>query len=681
MTSPPLSDPFAWVGSTLGGKYRVESVVGEGGFGVVYRAQHLGLGEPVAVKCLKIPPALPPEERERFHQSFLDEGRLLRKLSRATASVVQALDVGAETAPSGAWTPYLVLEWLRGETLEEYMKRHAREGKAGMPLAEAARIMEPAALAMATAHGMGVVHRDLKPANLFLAEVGGASTLKVLDFGIAKVIADNATITRALESTGAIPSMFTPHYGAPEQFNRRFGATGPWTDVYALALLLVELASGKQALEGDDVTQLYIATTDLAVRPTPRARGVHTSDAVERVFQKALAIEPRGRFTSARGFWDALTEAIAAPIENAAADLPPTIPTSAGGPRTTSPQNSSPQNSSPQNSSPQNSSPQYSSPQSSSQQSSSPQIATSSSAPRTRKPLLAGAAALAVGALLAAGIVAAQRYRAPQKAPAVMRFAPEMGDVERPVVPEDMVLVPAGRFVMGHAKEGKTERPPHTVTISKPFFMDRVEVTAGDYARCVAAGKCTPTSVHGRKVNNSEVAKLGAHCTAADPGHTRHPINCVDQGQAAAHCAFVGKRLPTEAEWEYAARGTDERLYPWGNEAPTCEVGNFARAAREGCVGRPKGTIEVGSFPGAKSAFGALDMAGNVWEWVADGWDPSAYARGDRKDPLAPQAENGVLRGGSWDFSPSVAKTTFRLAYERTSGHVSTGFRCAKTAE
>ncbi|UQA55177.1 bifunctional serine/threonine-protein kinase/formylglycine-generating enzyme family protein [Polyangium aurulentum] len=651
MTSPPLVDPFAWVGQTLGGKYRVDAVLGEGGFGVVYRAQHLGLGEPIAIKCLKIPPGLPPEERERFHQSFLDEGRLLRKLSRATASVVQALDVGAETAPSGVWTPYLVLEWLRGETLEELMERRAREGKAGMPLAEAARIMEPAALAMATAHGMGVVHRDLKPANLFLAEVGGTRTLKVLDFGIAKVIADNASITRALESTGATPSMFTPHYGAPEQFNRRFGATGPWTDVYALALLLVELASGKQALEGDDATQLYIATTDVAVRPTPRARGVRTSDAVERVFQKALAIEPRGRFTSARGFWDALTEALAAPVENAAAELPPTIPTDAGGPRTTSPQGSS------------------------------PQIATSSSAPRTRKPLLAGVAAVAVGALLAAGIVAAQRYRAPQKAPAVMRFAPELGGLEVPAAPEDMVLVPAGRFVMGHAKEGKTERPPHTVTISKPFFMDRVEVTAGDYARCVAAGKCTPTGVHGKKVDENEVAKFGAHCTGANPERARHPINCVDQGQAAAYCAFVGKRLPTEAEWEYAARGTDERLYPWGNEAPTCEMGNFARAPREGCAGRPKGTIEVGSFPGAKSASGVLDMAGNVWEWVADGWDPSAYARGDRKDPLAPQADNGVLRGGSWDFSPSVAKTTFRLAYERTSGHVSTGFRCAKTAE
>src|SRR5690242_18366670 len=101
------SDPFGWVGQTIDGKFRVEEVVGEGGFGVVYRAQHLGLGEPVAVKCLKIPGSLPASDRERFHQSFLEEGRILRRLSRLTAAVVQALDVGAAVAPNGAWTPYL----------------------------------------------------------------------------------------------------------------------------------------------------------------------------------------------------------------------------------------------------------------------------------------------------------------------------------------------------------------------------------------------------------------------------------------------------------------------------------------------------------------------------------------------------------------------------------------------
>jgi formylglycine-generating enzyme required for sulfatase activity/serine/threonine protein kinase len=636
-------DPFGWVGSTIEGKYRVEALIGEGGFGVVYRAQHLGLGEPVAVKCLKIPATMPPEDRERFHKSFLDEGRVLRKLSRATPAVVQALDVGATASPSGAWTPYLVLEWLRGETLEDDLVRRAKEGRARMALADAIRMLEPAARALAVAHETGIAHRDVKPANLFLADVGGAISLKVLDFGIAKVIADNATVTRAMEATGAAPSMFTPHYGAPEQFNRRFGATGPWTDVFALSLVLVELVSGKAALEGDDVTQLYIAATDPAERPTPRARGVPTTKAVEEVFQRALAIEPKARYRSAGAFWDALREALEKPgEEEMGAHLPPTSPT----PLAT-------------------------------------EVPKTGARPGVARRILPAVLAVFTIASVAFAVVTAARKKPPAlQVPTVMRFGPELDQVDVPAGPGDMVLVPAGHFIMGSAKEGKTEGPPHTVTISKPFYIDRTEVRAGDYARCVAAGKCTPSGVHGKKVDEAEAQKYAPYCNGADPARQDHPINCVDQAQAAAYCAFVGKRLPTEAEWEYAARGTDERLYPWGNAAPTCETGNFARTREDGCAGRGRGTLAVGSFPSQPSAFGVLDMAGNVWEWVADGWDPTAYKHGDQKDPAVPAGgENGVLRGGSWDFAPSVAKVTYRLAFDRTMGHVSTGLRCARTAD
>ena len=649
---PPaaLADPFAWVGQTIDGKFRVEAVVGEGGFGVVYRATHLGLGEPVAVKCLKIPSALAPDERERFHQSFLEEGRLLRKLSRATPAVVQALDVGAAVAPSGVWAPYLVLEWLHGETLEAFLARRREEKKGGVPLDEAFLLLEPAALALAAAHDEGIAHRDVKPANLFLSD-GGTPATKVLDFGIAKVIADNASITRAMEQTGQTPSMFTPFYGAPEQFNRRFGATGPWTDVYALALVLVELCSGKSALVGDDVTQLYIATTDPSLRPTPRAHGVRTSHAVDAVFEKALAIEPRGRYTSARAFWDALREALPAPIEPDAPGVtsPPTMTgESVRDPQTTS-----------------------------------PQIAEGHTArpASSRRTLFAAIGAFTFVALaLAASVVLKQRGEI-ESVPAIVRMGPEFGGVELlPISPPEMVLVPAGTFTMGHTKEGKTERPPHTVTITRPFYLDRTEVTAETYKRCVAAEKCTRSSVHGPRVDEAEATKFAPYCTEPDPAKSLHPINCIDQGQAAKLCAFLGKRLPTEAEWEYAARGKDERLYPWGEEPVACTMGNFARTAGQ-CQGREKGPMPVGSFPDRGSPFGALDMAGNVWEWVADGFEPSAYTKTERKDPLVTTGAKGVLRGGSWDFASSAAKATTRYAFDRASGHVSTGVRCAKTAD
>ena len=648
------SDPFAWVGQTIDGKFRVEEVVGEGGFGVVYRAHHLGLGIPVAVKCLKIPGSLPAADRERFHQSFLEEGRILRRLSRLTAAVVQALDVGAAVAPNGGWTPYLVLEWLRGDSLEDYLAKRKKDGTGKMPLAEAIELLEPAALAVASAHDEGIAHRDIKPANFFTTDVDGIPTMKVLDFGIAKVIADNASITRAFEQTGQAPSMFTPYYGAPEQFNRRFGATGPWTDVYALALVLVEMVTGQSALDGDDATQLYIASTDVSIRPTPRNRGVPTSAAIEAVFQKALSVEPRTRYTSARAFWNELREALPEPVEDLPgghdAPLPPTIVSSDKSTRTTAAHIKS-------------------------------QRLSSSSGSSSRRSLIAILGSLGIiGAFV--GVSLYIRNRA-QTAPVntVNRIGVDsMPVINIPKPPEEMVLVPAGSFTMGHVNAGETEKPPHTVIITKAFYIDRTEVTTADYNKCVSAGKCIPSGIHGPNETEAVIAKLSSLCTGKDAASERKPINCIDFSQAEKYCAFVGKRLPTEAEWEYAARGSDERVYPWGNTKPTCTMGSFARNAGE-CAGRGKGVVEVGSYPQYPSPFGALDMAGNVWEWVADAFDPKAYTQESRQDPFVNKpAEKGILRGGSWDFDSSVAKTTFRLKFDRHTAQVGTGVRCAKHA-
>lgn len=303
------ADPFGWVGATADGKYRIEELVGEGGFGVVYRAGHLGFGEKVAFKCLRVPDDFKGEDKERFFDSFLAEGKLQHRLSRMTAGIVQALDVGAATSPNGTWTPYLVLEWLEGRTLEKDMDERHRLGMRGRPLHEAITLLDPVARALDLAHEQGVAHRDVKPANLFLAEIGGRQTIKVLDFGIAKVITDNASVSRAFEATGRTLQAFTAHYGAPEQFARRFGATGPWTDVFALALVLIELVSGKRALEGDDAAELFVSAADAQHRPTLRARGVDAGDAVEEVLKMALAVVPRDRYHTMGEFWTALLEA------------------------------------------------------------------------------------------------------------------------------------------------------------------------------------------------------------------------------------------------------------------------------------------------------------------------------------------------------------------------------------
>src|SRR6185437_14323900 len=186
-----IPDPFQLCGTTIDGKYRVASVVGDGGFGVVYRAVHAGFGELIAVKCLKLPHALDQDQRAGFLEQLREEGRLLHRLSKATPGIVQALDVGALTTPLGVWVPYLVLEWLEGETLADHLAGRLDAGLGPYPLEEAVRLLEPAARALAVAHAMKVAHRDVKPQNLFVTHIGdddGAVTLKVLDFGIAKVL-------------------------------------------------------------------------------------------------------------------------------------------------------------------------------------------------------------------------------------------------------------------------------------------------------------------------------------------------------------------------------------------------------------------------------------------------------------------------------------------------------------
>ncbi len=298
-------DPFGWVGATLDEKYRIDELIGEGGFSVVYRAHHLGFSEHVAVKFLRVPETLEGKQRARFFESFMEEGRLFHRLSRATTSIVQALDVGAADSPNGLWTPYLVLEWLEGKSLEHDLEERAKASLGGRPLSEAIELLDPVARALRLAHDQGIAHRDVKPANLFLTDVGGQTTMKVLDFGIAKVLDEAKGTSNVFESTGNHLQAFTAPYGAPEQFSRRYGATGPWTDVFALALVFIEVVSGKRALEGTDVAELFVASADPNYRPTLKALGYPDApEALDEVLLRALAIDPKARQRSVRDFWN-----------------------------------------------------------------------------------------------------------------------------------------------------------------------------------------------------------------------------------------------------------------------------------------------------------------------------------------------------------------------------------------
>jgi len=296
-------DPYGLVGTVLEKRYRIEAVVGEGGFGVVYRATHVGFGAPVAIKALKIPHGLSRQDKEKFLESFNTEGQLLFELGKLHAGFRQVTDVGTAEW-QGRIVPYLVQEWLDGHDLSVDLQHRREQGLGGRALPLVVNLLDPVARALAVAHGRKVAHRDVKPANIFLAERDGAVVTKLLDLGVAKIM--SATGSAAFrDPTKPGLAAFTMDYAAPEQWMRKYGATGPWTDVYALALICVELLTDRRPLEGDDYAQLLGATLDPS-RPTPRNRGAAVPEAVDRLFLEALAIDPKARPKDAGEFWNEL---------------------------------------------------------------------------------------------------------------------------------------------------------------------------------------------------------------------------------------------------------------------------------------------------------------------------------------------------------------------------------------
>jgi serine/threonine protein kinase len=308
MLSP---DPFGLVGTTIGGRYAVEAVVAEGGFSIVYRARHTLWNRPVAIKAIRGFEALETDSREKLLRAFVQEGAILAELSERTTAIVQARDAATLYTAAGDWVPYLVLEWLEGETLEAVLWRERQRGATPRTLEEAVQLLQPIAHALALAHAKGICHRDLKPGNvILLGEPRDAScTAKLLDFGVASFFSDaRRTLSGRRRSMAACG--FTPLYAAPEQFSEAFGITGPWTDVFALALLVVELVSGREAMGQGTTEQLLRVAVDPSRRPTPRTLGVTVPDAVEEVLARALAIYPAERWQTAGSFWGALVESV-----------------------------------------------------------------------------------------------------------------------------------------------------------------------------------------------------------------------------------------------------------------------------------------------------------------------------------------------------------------------------------
>jgi eukaryotic-like serine/threonine-protein kinase len=606
--------------SLLHGKYIIHALLGRGGFGFVYLADDTLLHEPVALKEL-IPALVGDEEILR---RFLAEARATMRLTHVR--IVRTHDVFAERG-----NYYIVMEYMAGGSLEARLK----EGGA-LPVEEAVRVAAEVCDGLAHAHAEGVVHCDLKPANVLFDGRGHAN---VADFGIAHVPSE--MLSRSWHTQGGFMAGTLP-YMSPEQADGV--RDDPRLDVYAAGAVLYRMLSGCPYLAfearetpGAQARNVGRIQTEAPVPPSTYNRAVPPW--LDAVVLKALAKRRAERYGSAAELREALLRRRA-----------PRAPTSPAGPLAAKTVLISPR--------------------------SGPALPVSRPTQRALPswfwPGVGGALALfalvvAVTAWLSGRgndrmPIAPSQTTVPGRALLPTPTPePALGIGSTTVSERDgmtLVYVPAGEFLMGSTdadtETASDEKPQHAVTL-EAFWIDRTEVTADQYRACVTSGKCGEP-----------------RCAGAGKGN--HPVVCVSWQDAANYCAWAGRRLPTEAEWEMAARGADGRKYPWGNASPGCAKANY-RGEEGGCVG---GTAAVGSYPAGASPYGALDMAGNVWEWVNDRYDANYYAVSPGSNPQGPATGTSrVLRGGAWYYGSNNLRAAGRHYHVPTYQHFGIGFRCA----
>ncbi|MBM4374681.1 MAG: protein kinase [Deltaproteobacteria bacterium] len=324
-----VADIFEITGTTLSGAFLVEEVIAEGGFGVVYRAEHIAFRAKVALKCLKIPGMLSEKVQAAFVENFREEAETLFHLSAQIPEVVRPLHADVVVLPCGRLMPYLAMEWVDGTPLDAILNERENSKQPPLSLSEAVAMLTPVAQALERSHRfevpggatLSIAHCDLKPENILIPD-HGAVRAKLLDFGIARVRELSQSAAGKVTDSETLRS-FTPAYGAPEQWDpKSYGATGAWTDVWAMAITLVECITGRPPIEGS-LRAMLSSTLDPNRRPTPRTAGAVVSDAIEEVFARALAIDPKGRYADVPTFWGDLTRAIAAGDAQRAVGTPP----------------------------------------------------------------------------------------------------------------------------------------------------------------------------------------------------------------------------------------------------------------------------------------------------------------------------------------------------------------------
>ncbi len=620
-------------GQVLGSRYEIRECIGSGGMGAIYSARRIHIGDAVAVKVLRPEVVHDTQSRERFQR----EARAAAKLHHPNAVVVH--DFGQD--PDG--TTFIVMELLEGRSLREVLNTERK-----IAPKEAVGILKQACAAIEAAHRLGIIHRDIKPDNIILLDShDGVPHVKILDFGIAKLL-DRTNETGehdpTLTQVGTVVG--TPNYMSPEQCQGE--SLDARSDVYSLGVVLYEMLTGVQPFTAKNSTGIVIKHVTEKPRPL-QALNPELPAAVERVVLKALEKQPEARQQSAMDLAREFAEAVnqpAAPKPFAPVSFEPvaTRPDTAVRTRAKS----------------------------------SSQAAPSSS--RSRLPLFATVGAISL--LLAGGLVWWKFFSAPAPtpSPAVKGVTAQVPPPPVPVEtkpaasaqtpPEGMLFIGGGDFKMGRDDGNDLDQPSQMATV-RPFYLDVTEVTNRAYKKFIDE-------------TQHPAPPLWKNGTFPE-GQENFPVTDVTWEDANAYAKWAGKRLPTEEEWEFAARGTDGRLYPWGETyKPGVANINDDTAATNNEVK----TQAVASYADGKSPFGLMDMSGNAFEWTASAL--KAYAGGK----LPPETESyqnlKVIRGGSWRSDPKQASGTYRRGWPATRkdwpegidpskiDYTAIGFRCAQ---
>jgi serine/threonine protein kinase len=308
----PGLDRLALTGTTIDNMYNVGAAVARGGFGIVYSGWHRDLEVPIAIKVLTLPPRTAYSVGVAVVARFWQESRIHYRLSREHLAIVRTLACGVTVAPSTRErVPYLVMEWLDGRTLASAI---AGAGPSrvtvGPCLADAINLLDGAAHGLAAAHDAGIVHRDVKPRNIFVVrDEDGTYRTRLLDFGIAKVLEHTTLGISPASETNVGENVLSPPYAAPEQFDPAYGPIGPQTDVYSLAITLMELLRLERVMTCASVAE-YAARHCAVERPVPSALGLDLPPGVEGVLARAVELHARDRWADVGVFWGTLKNAL-----------------------------------------------------------------------------------------------------------------------------------------------------------------------------------------------------------------------------------------------------------------------------------------------------------------------------------------------------------------------------------